>query len=67
MRIYLVQAGQSLTGSDGYSYRLLHGDQTRLLVSFVDFMRSGQQKIHGNNKLNRRKIIKRSPRRKPEP
>ena len=64
MRIYLVQSGGSLNGSDGYSYGLLRGDQTRLLVSFVDYMKTGKQQINPGAKLNRRKIITRAEDRK---
>lgn len=64
MRIYLVQSGGSLNGSDGYSYGLLRGDQKRLLVSFVDFMRTGKQKINPKTHPNRRKLITRQQDRK---
>jgi len=67
MRIYLVQSGGSLNGSDGYSYGLLRGDQTRLLVSFVDFMKTGKQKINPGAESNRRKLIVRAEDRKGKP
>lgn len=62
MRIYLVQSGQSLDGADGYSYGLLKGGQKRLLVSFVDYMKSGHQSIHrrSGSQLNRRPLSKRA-------
>jgi len=61
MIIYLVQSGDSLDGSDGYSYGLLHGGQTRLLVRFVDFMKTQRPTIHRDPKsLNRRKLTKRA-------
>ena len=60
MKIYCVQSGGSLNGSDGYSYGLLHGGQTRLLVSFVDYMRTGKQTIHPEVNVNRRKLIDRA-------
>lgn len=62
MNIYLVQSGGSLDGGDGYSYGLVNGGQTRLLVSFVDYMRTGQQTIHRNqgSDLNRRPLSKRA-------
>ena len=64
MRIYLVQSGGSLNGSDGYSYGLLHGEQTRLLVSFVDYMKGGKATIHQSASTNRRKLIVRQQDRK---
>lgn len=64
MRIYLVQSGGSLNGSDGYSYGLLHGGQHRLLVSFVDYMRTGKQTIIQEAQPNRRKLITRANDRK---
>lgn len=67
MRIYLVQSGGSLNGSDGYSHGLLHGDQRRLLVSFVDYMRSGQQKLIKESQPNRRKLITRAKDKKAKP
>jgi hypothetical protein len=67
MRIYLVQSGGSLNGSDGYSYGLLRGNQTRLLVSFVDFMKAGKQRINPDAKSNRRKLIVRAEDRKKVP
>lgn len=60
MRIYLVQSGDSLDGSDGYSYGLLRGDHHRLLVSFADFMKKGRQTIHKPGQMNRRKLTKRA-------
>lgn len=59
MIIYLVQAGKSLNGSDGYSYGLLRGEQRQLLVSFVDFMATSKQTIHSGTNVNRRKLINR--------
>lgn len=64
MRIYLVQSGGSLNGSDGYSYGLLRGDQTRLLVSFVDYMKTSKQEINPGSAANRRKLITRAQDRK---
>lgn len=66
MKIYLVQSGGSLNGSDGYSYGLLHGGQSRLLVSFVDYMRTGKQSIHTTGTVNRRKLIDRSDKKAPK-
>jgi hypothetical protein len=60
MKIYLVQSGGSLNGSDGYSYGLLHGGQTQLLVSFVDYMRNSKPSIHAETQVNRRKLITRA-------
>lgn len=54
MRIYLVQSGGDLDGNDGYSYGLLRGDQTRLLVSFVDYMKTGKQQINPGAGVKRR-------------
>jgi hypothetical protein len=67
MRIYLVQSGGSLNGSDGYSYGLLHGNQERLLVSFVDYMKTGKPKINPGASANRRKLITRAEDRKGKP
>lgn len=67
MRIYLVQSGGSLSGSDGYSYGLLHGEQTRLLVSFVDYMKGGKQRIMPEAATSRRKLITRAADRKGNP
>ena len=67
MRIYLVQSGGSLNGSDGYSYGLLHGEQTRLLVSFVDYMKGGKQRIMPESGNSRRKLITRAADRKGVP
>ena len=66
MKIYLVQSGWNLNGSDGYSYGLLHGGQSRLLVSFVDYMRTGKQSIHTTGTVNRRKLIDRSDKKAPK-
>lgn len=66
MKIYLVQSGGSLNGSDGYSYGLLHGGQSRLLVSFVDYMRTGKQSIHNTGTVNRRKLIDRADKKTPK-
>lgn len=66
MKIYLVQSGGNLNGSDGYSYGLLHGGQSRLLVSFVDYMRTGKQSIHPTGTVNRRKLIDRSDKKAPK-
>jgi hypothetical protein len=62
MNIYLVQSGGSLDGGDGYSYGLVKGGHPRLLVSFVDYMRTGQKTIHKNqgSTLNRRPLSKRA-------
>lgn len=61
MRIYLVQAGGSLDGSDGYSNGLLKGEHRHLLVSFADFM-GRQSTIHRKVDPNRRSLATR-----PEP
>lgn len=64
MLIYLVQSGDDLNGSNGYSYGLVHGGHHRLLVSFVDFMKKGKQTIHSDSQPNRRKLISRASDRK---
>jgi hypothetical protein len=64
MHIYLVQSGQCLNGSDGYSYGLLHGEQSKLLVSFVDFMQTGNHSINPAVHPNRRKLTMRQQDRK---
>jgi hypothetical protein len=62
MRIYLVQSGGSLDGADGYSYGLLQAEHKRLLVSFVDYMRTSSQTIHKKEgaAINRRPLTKRA-------
>jgi hypothetical protein len=60
VRIYLVQSGGDLDGNDGYSYGLLRGDQTRLLVSFVDYLKTGKHQINpGANIKRRAKLVTR--------
>ena len=59
MRIFLVQSGGSLSGSDGYSQGLLRGEHPYVLVSFVDYLRSGQPTIHKPGHPNRRKLSRR--------
>lgn len=61
MKIYLVQSAGSLSGSDGYSYGLVHGEQKLLLVSFVDYMNAAKTTIHRNSgsAVNRRHIVNR--------
>lgn len=58
MRIYLVQSGGSLDGSDGYSQGLLKGEHHSLLVSFLDYM-GKHESIHRKADPNRRSLAKR--------
>lgn len=61
-RIYLVQSGDSLDGADGYSYGLVNGGNTWVLISFVDFLTSGRSSIHKKplDKVDRRPLSKRA-------
>ena len=58
MKIFLVQSGSSLSVG-GYSHGLLRGEHPYVLVSFIDYLRSGQPTIHIPGYSKRVKLTRR--------